>query len=132
MAKAKVKRLVDYRRELKAAEGALMRARNALRAATIREGLDRAGILSETKFVERETAKRWARESSDRTFDNLLGVITRFRKEEEEGGQPSPFAFLSATAPATASTPPAKPVLVVDNDPPEAPQIIIPLPQRIS
>jgi hypothetical protein len=118
MAKAKVKRLVDYRRELKAAERALLKTRDALRGAVKQRGLSTAGIFSETKFVERETAERWRSEASDKAAAQIIGVITRMREQAEKGGPASPFAFLTtpATAAATPAIPPGKPPFLIVNN----------------
>jgi len=52
--------LTNQRRKVAAAELALTRARDELRAAAKREGLPTAGIFSESEYVLRASADRWA------------------------------------------------------------------------
>jgi hypothetical protein len=92
------------RNQLTAAETSLTAARGSLRTAVERQGLSTAGIFSETEFVPRATAERWAREaklkgreeganSLVRAFESLrdAGLIT---VAVHKSSAKSPFAHL--------------------------------------
>ena len=58
-----------------AAEAALLAARDQLRAAAEREGFERAGLFSDSKFVLRTSAESWSkearREGADKTREEI-------------------------------------------------------------
>ena len=64
---------------VKAAEAALLAARDALRAAAVRQGLSREGLFSDSQFVLRTTAERWAREARDKSAKQIIHGIEVLR-----------------------------------------------------
>jgi hypothetical protein len=117
MAKAKQRTtLAEHRRSIRAAERALIKTRDELRAATKREGLDTAGIFFGTKFVLRTTATQWVREAKDQAFTKTLEIVALLRRVAEDP-TPSPFAHLAADRSTSADSAPEarKPFLIVNN-----------------
>jgi hypothetical protein len=116
MAKAK-RSLADHRRSLAAAERALVKARNEMRTAFLREGLKTEGLFAKTEFIPRITAseaKRAAVAEAIQVFSELLKM--------KADPTSSPFAHLAPFAQpdetqAPEPTPAGKPVLIVNNIP---------------
>lgn len=115
------KSLADHRRSLAAAERGLIKARVELRAAVKREGLSTEGIFSETEFVLRTNANRWAVEAKHAAIDETIKIFETLRKVTDDPTM-SPFAaYLEARRNSLRfveqpEAPPAgKPILVVDN-----------------
>jgi hypothetical protein len=120
--------LARYRSAVAAAEAALDKAREAMRSAAKRKGLDTTGIFSETDFVLRSSADRWvfdaerkAEEACWITFKALLAS-----RSGEDYPESSPFGHLArprrsaqeapVPTPCEAAAWP-KPRLVIDNVP---------------
>jgi hypothetical protein len=121
--------LKTYRRRLAATESALAKARDLMRAAAKRKGLDTAGIFSETLFVERKAAHRWESEAYHQGESNGLNVGLKILKDSKSDAGPHIGSFSHlARNPSAAGAPPAdappetasKPRLVVDNQRPAA------------
>src|SRR5665647_364237 len=112
MAKTK-QTLANLRRALKAADRALLRARNELRAAVKRGALSTEGIFSETKFVMRTTAHRWAQDAKDQAETEKFEIFEILRKMAKGDLAPSPFAHLAA--PQRTPEEAGKPRLVINN-----------------
>jgi hypothetical protein len=107
--------LTNHRRKIAAAERALIRARDEMRAAAKREGLPTAAIFSESKFVLRTTADRRVSDAKNEAILDTVKVFEDLRKKIAYPAS-SPFAHLAATSDTNqALTVSGRLALVVDN-----------------
>ena len=81
--------LKSHRDQVATAEAALTRARANLRAAAERKGLPTAAIFSETEFVPRGTAERWAHDAERKGRDGMIDLFKAIADPKN-----SPFAHL--------------------------------------
>ncbi len=91
---------LKYRRaELAAAEQALVKARENMRNTAERHGLPGAGLFSDSLFVWRTTAERWAEEAErkgcDRGRTEILDALAAAREETSRSGPLAPFGHLA-------------------------------------
>jgi ribonuclease HI len=90
---------LNYRRaELAAAEQALVKARENMRNAAERHGLPSAGLFSDSLFVWRTTAEKWAEEAErkgcDRGRSEILDALKAAREATSRSGPMAPFWHL--------------------------------------
>lgn len=122
--------LKNHRRKVAAAEAALTKARDQMRAAAKRAKIPTGGLFSDSEFVLRITADRWADEAKHAARWETIKTFQRL-KEIIENPDSSPFSHLAryrgetqAPPEAALETPPAgRPTLVVDNTTPAVPQM---------